>query len=318
MPSQHRRLASLHGVEVDDDDEGACRIRTQRVLGMNEREKTMSAQVTPVNVQIPASASTPIVADFVVHALRVALVNRRDLELLATDEWMVPGIYVLLTDDGSRRVYVGQAVGIRQRLLQHRSKEKLPWTRAVAIKRDTSHGFNSAEIGYLEGRVAAEVASIPGVVVVEGKRDQDTTLPPHMLLSLDDLLSSVLAALRLAGVDTHKEADEPEPAAKPIPPIKRRAMVGGTIAELLSGGLLRAGADVYLSQGGRDAVGRVSTAGEIIVAGVAYASPSRAAATALGLQSSNGWTTWHVGSITGPTLDALRAQLPATEADEVG
>lgn len=50
----------------------------------------MSAQVTPVNVQIPASTTAPIVADFVVHALRVALVNRRDVERLATDEWMAP------------------------------------------------------------------------------------------------------------------------------------------------------------------------------------------------------------------------------------
>lgn len=52
----------------------------------------MNAQVIPVNVQIPASATAPVVADFVVHALRVALVNRRDLERLASDEWAVPGI----------------------------------------------------------------------------------------------------------------------------------------------------------------------------------------------------------------------------------
>lgn len=226
-----------------------------------------------------------------------------------------PGIYALLTDDGSRCVYVGQAVGLRQRLLQHRSKAKLAWTRAVAIKRDTSHGFNSAEIGYLEGRVAAEVAAIPGVTVVEGKHDQDTTLPPHMLLSLDDLLSSILSALRLAGVDTHKEADEPERVAQPSPET-RRAQKTGSIAELLSAGMLHAGSAVHLSQGGREATGRVSSAGEIIVDGVAYASPSKAAAMALGLQSSNGWTTRHVGSMIGPTLDALRAQLPYVEDDE--
>ena len=279
----------------------------------------MSTQVIPVNVQIPAAATAPVVADFVVHALRVALVNRRDLERLAAEEWAVPGIYVLLTDDGSRRVYVGQAVALRQRLLQHRSKERLPWTRAVAIKRDTSHGFNSAEIGYLEGRVAAEVAAIPGVTVVEGKRDQDTTLPPHMLLSLDDLLSSVLAGLRLAGVDTYKDADEPELAVTASSSSKRmsRALKSGSVADLLSAGLLRAGVSVYLSQGGRDAEGRVSTSGEIIIDGVAYASPSRAAAVALGLQSSNGWTTWHVGSLTGPTLDALRVQLPVPEESDV-
>ncbi len=52
------------------------------------------------------------------------------------------------------------AVDLRKRLLQHRRTPKLAWTRAVAIKRDTSHGFNSAEIGYLEGRLAAEIGAM--------------------------------------------------------------------------------------------------------------------------------------------------------------
>lgn len=268
------------------------------------------AQVIPVNVQIPSAATAPVVADFVAHALRVAIVNRRDAGRLPADDWAVPGIYVLLTDDGSRRLYVGQAVDLRKRLLQHRSKPRLAWTRAVVIKRDTSHGFNSAEIGYLEGRVAAEAAAIPGVTVVEGKRDQDTTLPPHMLLSLDDLLDSILAALRLAGVDTHKEADEPESKASAGASTRKRPTAkAGTVADLLAAGLLRAGAELHLSQGGRTATGTVTTAGEVIVAGVAYASPSKAAQQALGLQSSNGWTTWHVGSPKGATLDALRDRL---------
>jgi len=272
----------------------------------------MPTKVIPVNVQIPAAATVPVVADFVAHALRVAYVHRRDIERLAADEWEVPGIYVLLTDNGSHQLYVGQAIDLRKRLLQHRGKPKLEWTRAVVIKRDTSHGFNSAEIGYLEGRVAAEVRAIPGVDVVEGKQDQDTTLPPHMLLSLDDLLSSILAALRLAGVDTYKEADEPEQKVARKSPMAK----SGTIADLLDAGLLRAGATLHLSQGGKTASGTVTTSGEIIVAGVAYASPSKAAQQALGLQSSNGWTTWHVGNPKGPTLDALRDQLPAVGSGE--
>ncbi|MDR0809145.1 MAG: hypothetical protein LBE86_08490 [Gemmobacter sp.] len=268
----------------------------------------MPMQVIPVNVQIPAATTAPVVADFVAHALRVAYIHRRDVERLPVDEWGVPGIYVLLSDNGSHQLYIGQAVDLRKRLLEHRRRPKLEWARAVAIKRDTSHGFNSAEIGYLEGRVAAEISVISGVTVVEGKRDQDTTLPPHMLLSLDDLLSSILAALRLAGVDTHKEADEPE---RGVGPAKRKSPIAksGTVADLLASGLLRAGVEVHLSQGGRVASGTVTTSGEIIVAGVAYASPSKAAQKALGLQSSNGWTTWRVGDLKGPTLDTLRDQL---------
>lgn len=278
----------------------------------------MSAQVIPVNVQIPASSRAPVVADFVSHALRVAYLDRRDIERLPTEEWEVPGIYVLVTDDGSRKLYVGQAINLRKRLQQHRSTPKLDWRRAVIVKRDTSHGFNSAEIGYLEGRVAAEVSAIPGVTVVEGKRDQDTTLPPHMLLSLDDLLGSILAALRLTGVDTFKDADRSDFGTEPEVSGRRRSRTTkrGTVGDLLAAGLIRAGAEVHLSQGGIDAAGVVSVQGEIVVNGVAHASPSRAAAVALGQVSSNGWTTWHVGSITGPTLDALRDKLPI--ADLIG
>jgi hypothetical protein len=81
--------------------------------------------------------------------------------------------------------------------------------------------------------------------------------------------------------------------------------------------VLSGGAELHLSQGGTTARGSVTAAGEILVNGVAYSSPSTAAATALGLTSSNGWTTWHVGDIKGPTLDHLRAQLgSATKPDD--
>lgn len=267
----------------------------------------MSSQLIPVNVQVPSDPRAPIVADFAVHALRGAYVARRDLEGLPEDEWGVPGVYVLLTDDGSRQVYVGQAVHLRKRLLQHRQKPKLGWVRAVALKRDTTHGFNSAEIGYLEGRLAAEIGAIGGITVVEGLRSQDTTLPPHHLLALDEFLASAMAALRLGGMDLFKQADlpdDPEPG-----PRRGYTPIPGTVADLVSAGLLRAGAHLHLSQGGRSGRATVTTAGELVVDGVAYASPSKAATTALGLQSSNGWTTWRVGDLDGPTLASLRARL---------
>lgn len=277
----------------------------------------MSSQVIPVNVQVPGLATAPVVADFVEHALRVAYVNRRDVKHLPEAEWAAPGVYVLLTGDGSGQVYIGQAVSLRQRLQQHAGKPRLGWQRAVAIKRDTSHGFNSAEIGYLEGRLSSEIAAIPGVVVVEGLKSQDNTLPPHLMLSLDALLVSMMAALRLAGVDTFKDADLPEEGSRRgNGTSKTHTVINGTVADLLAAGLLRAGAELVLSQGGRTATASVSTSGELVVAGVAYRSPSRASATALGMQSSNGWTTWHVGSMSGPTLAQLRAQLPESENDE--
>lgn len=270
----------------------------------------MSSQVIPVNVQVPGDTAAPVVADLPVQALRVAYVARRDLERLPESDWCVPGVYVLLGDDGGGQVYVGQAVHLRKRLLQHRSKPKLEWRRAVVIQRDTSHGFNSAEIGYLEGRLAAEIGAIPGVLVIEGLKSLDTTLPSHHMLALDALLPGVFAALRLAGMDLAKEADVLESASTTSASKRAHTVIPGTVADIVAAGLLRAGAELHLSQGGRTGRATVSTSGELIVDGVAYASPSKAAATALGLQSSNGWTTWHVGDRSGPTLAQLRARLP--------
>lgn len=276
----------------------------------------MSAPVVPVNVQVPSDPTAPIVADLTVHAIRVAHIWRRDVSHLPVDGWSVPGIYVLLASGERGAVYVGKAVDLRARLLQHRGRPRLEWRRALVIKRDTSHGFNSAEIGYLEGRVAAELRAIPGLTVVEGQQNQDETLPPHLLLALDELIPSVLAALRVAGVDLYKLSEEEDDESSTPSGRRTHAVKAGTVADLLAAGLLTAGAELHLSQGGTMARGSVTAAGQILVDGVAYGSPSRAAATALGLRSSNGWTTWHVGDLNGPTLDHLRAQLgPAVLPD---
>lgn len=266
----------------------------------------------PVNVQVPADATAPIIADFVEHALRVAYVHRRDVGRLPDTDWAAPGVYVLLTDDGSGQVYVGQAVRLRGRLQQHRSSPKLPWRRAVLIKRDTSHGFNSAEIGYLEGRLSAELGASAGMSVVKGKVDQDATLPPHMLLSLDAMLPSMVAAVRLGGIDAYKESDEQDEQVGGAVSGRTYTPIPGTVADLLAAGLLLAGAELHLSQGGKIRTGKVTTSGEIIVNGVAYASPSKAGAVALGLKANNGWDTWRVGSLSGPKLADLRAKLLAS------
>jgi len=204
----------------------------------------VSPQVIPVNVQVPSDTTAPVVADLPVQALRVAYVARRDLERLPEAEWGTPGVYVLLTDDGSGQAYVGQAVHLRKRLFQHRGKPKLGWRRAIAVKRDTSHGFNSAEIGYLEGRLAAEIGAIPGVQVIEGLKNLDTTLPSHHMLALDALLPGVFAALRLAGMDLLKDADVSDAPTPENGSKKSHTVIPGTVADLVAGGLLRAGAEL--------------------------------------------------------------------------
>ncbi|MCK0440315.1 excinuclease ABC subunit C [Gordonia alkaliphila] len=291
----------------------------------------MSAQVIAVNVQIPAATTAPVVADFTTHALRVGYFHRRGWQNLSADDWNVPGVYVLMTTDGSGIVYVGKSVKLRSRISTHSSDPQIEWRRALVVKRDTSHGFTSADIGYLEGRLAAELAAIPGIFVHRGKEDRDDTLPRHMELSLDELLGSILSAVRLAGLDVHKPADLPdddEDAEDPAVSSADVAMPATThsrrprrtkkakLPELVAAGLISAGTELHLSQGGTTATGTVSTQGEIVVDGVAYSSVSKAAQTALNsgrdeaaqVLSSNGWVTWHIGSLAGPVLDSLRDQ----------
>ncbi len=269
---------------------------------------------TPVNVQIPSDAEAPVIADFVEHALRVAYVDRAHLASMPATDWDAPGVYVLLTADGTGRVYVGQARKIRSRLLQHNTKERLPWRRAVAVKRDTTDGFNTAEIGYLEGRVSAEIAALANITVIEGQTSGDDTLPKHMMISLDSFVKSILAALRLTGVvtarrnvDTELE-DEPGPGDAAATPAGGRAFFPVKFSDLVSSGLIQAGETLHLKQGRAEGKGTVTADGEIVVRGVAYKSPSSAAASALGMQSSNGWTTWRVGKPDGPLLDLFRQQ----------
>lgn len=263
---------------------------------------------TPVNVQIPSDAEAPVIADFVEHALRVAYIDRTHLANLPAADWDSPGIYVLLTGDGTGRVYVGQARRIRARLMQHNSNEKLPWTRAVAVKRDTTDGFNTAEIGYLEGRVSAELAALTGIKVIEGQRSGDDTLPKHLMLSLDAFVKSILAALRLSGVNlarNNRDDDNDDPA-QTNESRTTRTTFAVKFEELVSGGLIRAGETLYLKQGNKERHGTVTADGEIVVRGVAYKSPSAAAANALEVPSCNGWITWHIGKLNGPTLDKYR------------
>lgn len=266
--------------------------------------------IAAVTVQIPASPTAPIIADFAEHAIRVAYVSRRDTARLLEPEWAVPGVYMLLSNDGTHDVYVGKSTGLRARVLQHklRNSQVPNWSRAILVKRDTTNGFTSADVGFLEGRLSAELDAIPGIHVAKGKADGDATLPLHMQMSLDALVSSILAAVRLAGIDVHREDDDEESSSDSF----TRVAIRGTVADLVAQGLLHPGAELRCTRGGRQGSGTVAPDGQIVVDGVGYRAPSRAAGASLGADTSTGyggWEMWHVGALSGPTLASLRSQL---------
>ena len=272
----------------------------------------MPTPITPASAQVPSDADAPVVLDFSIHALQVALVSRRDV-LKLPPKWAVPGVYVLLGPlgtEGKTEIYVGKAVKVRDRLNHHRTRPKLHWWRAVAITRDTTAGFNSAEIGYLEGRLYSELRSLPGVDLKADKHDHDTTLPQHMLVELDAFVPTILAALRVAGIDLGETPTDSEPAG-----ITRRT-IEGTVPDLLAAGLLSAGAVLTFERAGNKAEAAITADGQLVVDGKAYSSPSTAAAAGLGLKAANGWVSWRLDGGRGPTLAELRAQLPPASTEE--
>lgn len=264
------------------------------------------APVTPANVQVPADPEAPVIVNFVAHALRVGITATGHVGSLPAKDWDVPGIYILVgaLSGEPTDVYVGKATSLRRRLSQHRSNSKLDWWRAVAVARDTRDGFNSAEAGYLEGRLTRQLASLPGISPVVGQKDIDETLPSHLLSDLDAFVPTILAALRIVGLDTVRVAEQGDEGE-----VKQaeRASYSVRISDLVAAGLLRPGEKLIFDQRGEKAEASVNAAGEIVLDGVAYWSPSGAGSEVLGGKAVNGWDAWTLGE-NGPLLSDLRAR----------
>ncbi len=270
-----------------------------------------SPPITTASAQIPADPGAPVLLYFPIHALRAALVDRDRLSQLSKD-WEKPGVYVLMgrLDSGKTEIYVGKAhgkSGVRSRLSIQRSKPRLEtWWRALAVLRDTTDGFNSAEVGYLEGRLASELGALPNLKVIEGKKDIDLTLPAHTLAELDALVPTILSALRVAGLDLQEGTEITKEK------LRSSQRVEGSVAELLSAGLLAAGTKLIFSRKGKSARATITSSGGMVVDGIEYQTPSSAAKAAHGVKTVNGWTAWKLDDSNGKSLADLRDQLKST------
>lgn len=279
----------------------------------------MTVSVLTAGTQIPADPRAPIRFDFELHALRMAFVEPANVNRL-TDEWQRPGVYVLLGERCANQptdVYVGMATDVKKRLISHKRKPRFPWWRAVAVLRDTTTGFDSAQIGYLEGRLAQELRALPGANVIEGMTTMDATLPAFARSPLDEFVDTVLEALRVAGLSL-ESGSEDESESEQVESKKGYTKIRGTVKDLLGAGLLQAGARLVAE---REVAGRqrrleceVSASGELIFEGVAYRNPTKPAVLGFDLTATNGWTAWKTEG--GKTLAELRDELPAGAATE--
>lgn len=159
---------------------------------------------------LPYAAGEPTLVTFPLLSLEIAVIARVSSGSLGR-QWETPGSYLLVdptTDDGVTGMYVGKATQLRTRIKAH-VMQKERWRRAVLIRQTTS-GFNSAESGWLEGRLHQHLLA-PYVILSNHQHPSDETVDEHERLALQQIVEPVLGVLRAVGVNP----DHPKNKKKP-------------------------------------------------------------------------------------------------------
>jgi hypothetical protein len=260
----------------------------------------------PVTVLVPDTIAAPIEIYEQSAALRMAIVERAGVGALSA-KWDQPGLYILIDRhgaDGSWASYVGKApAGIRARLLTHASHED-HWSRAVLIQRDTTHGFNSAQVAWLEGRVYDLLSAARNAILHNKNRPGDETLPAFERTALEASIEPIVRVLRLLGYDTSAPEDEPAPG----PTTRTPTHHGVTVQDLMAAGLLSAGDQLTSTNGAWPAQAHIDDTGNVVHQGTVHFKPSGAASAVKG-GAANGWDFWAVETPTGLVrLSTLRAR----------
>jgi len=258
---------------------------------------------------MPASNAEPLLVDLPGANLDFAVTTRDSLAAL-DDKWNVPGTYLLLDPvdaDGCAGVYVGKAPGgLTTRVRQHvRARES--WRRALLIRRPYQ-GFNSAEVGWLEGRLYDVLDSASRIVLGNGNRPSDETLAQWQRQQLEAIIAPVLGALRVLGLDP----DTPDQTA-PLPATQQggRARYEETLSALIEAGLVKGGSVLHPTTPSYEASALVDSDGTLTVGGERHTSLSSAGRAVTG-HSVNGWEFWGILSGSGELVPMSALRGPVT------
>ena len=168
------------------------------------------ADALPVTVLLAVEPGQPVVVLDGNAALRMAIVDRQSIGAL-DEGWDRPGVYLLLDPvalDGAYGAYVGKApAGLRDRLRTH-LRQKDHWSRAVLVIRDTTYGWDSAQVGWLEGRLYDLLDGATLATLANKQRPQDETVRPYDRAALEAATEPIAAILRLLGCSPDTFADE--------------------------------------------------------------------------------------------------------------
>lgn len=260
-----------------------------------------------VTALVPENIAAPIVVYDDNAALRAAIVERCTARHLGA-EWKAAGLYLLVDrcDAGGKwGVYVGKAPsGIGNRVKSHvRTKEN--WYRALLVERDTTHGFDSAQIGWLEGKLYDILKAADNARLSNKIRPGDETLASYDRQALETVLVSMLRLLRLMGHEP-SSGDDTDPATGSA---RKGRYYGVTLAQVMEAGQIEAGDVLVSTNGAWPARARVTSDARIAMDGELYDTPSGAASAARN-GPANGWEFWArrtpMGSV---SLSTMRAKL---------
>ncbi len=240
-------------------------------------------------------------------ALKISIIERAGVRGLG-DEWDVPGAYLLLDrhdNDGIWGCYAGKApAGVRARIKTHLTT-KDHWYRAVLIRRDTTYGFNSAEVGWLEGRLYDLLNASENVRLHNGNRPRDESLPPYDRQVLEMVILPVRRLLRMLG---HDPASLDDTMVEDKKRTRTSRFLGVTIEQIVDAGLLEVGATLVSTNSVWPATCVVLAGGLLEYAGKTYEQPSPAAYQVKERQPTNGWDFWALETPNGlRSLATLRA-----------
>jgi RAMA domain-containing protein len=159
--------------------------------------------------------------------------------------------------------------------------------RALLIASAAKGGLNSAEIGWLEGRLYDVLNNAVACEVMNGNRPGDDSLPVHQRDVLGRYVEPVMAALRACGASPDTADQKPEPKG-----MKKVAHYSESVADLLQAGLLKPDTVLHPLKKGVSDTAQVLPDGRLKVGSQLHGSLSAAAKAVTGSVAEAGWDFW--------------------------
>lgn len=138
---------------------------------------------------------------------RAIVANRSQVDrAFSRDELTQPGVYVLTgsSDDGTPRVYIGEADVLRDRIKTHVGAKEF-WSRVIAFT-STNEGLNKAHVRYIEARL---IGLAKDANQWEVENSSQPALPPLSEMDRADVewfLAEMLLIFPLLGIDAFEAA----------------------------------------------------------------------------------------------------------------